>query len=154
MEEWKLIEGYENYEVSSHGRVRNNKTGLILKPAYNNCGYIHVSIINTNKTTRMVHRLVALAFIPNPENKIQIDHIDNDKTNNNISNLRWVTPHENTVRRQCNINAKHIYWRENQQCYSIVYTCNRKTHATHRKTLEEAEAVLANWKTMYPHNII
>lgn len=152
MEEWKIIEGYENYEVSSHGRVRN-KSGLIIKQRYNGV-YPMISLYNKIRKHYLIHRLVGIAFIPNPENKPQIDHIDNNPENNNISNLRWVTAHENTVRRKRNVEAKHIHWRENLKVYNIQYSSGCKKYQATRKTLEEAEAVLANWKTMYPHNII
>ena len=91
-EEYKKIDGYENYEVSNLGNVRNSKTNRILKPAQNNRGYYHVDLSKdgTTKTFR-IHRLVGFAFIPNPENLREIDHIDRIRTNNSITNLRWVS---------------------------------------------------------------
>lgn len=155
MEEWKLIEGYENYEVSSHGRVRNNKTGRILKPKIHHDGYLRIGIYKNNiQKFYQIHRLVGSAFIPNLENKPQIDHIDNNPENNSVYNLRWVTYHENNVRRECIVNAKCIYYVKKKDIYQITYHCNGIRHGGYSKTLEEAEAVLANWKTMYPHNII
>lgn len=101
MEQWKqiIINGEEwNYEVSNlDGKVRNTKTGRILKQSKNNKGYCIVCLHkNGMQKGFSVHRLVALMFIPNsnPE-KTQVNHIDENKNNNSASNLEWVTPMEN-----------------------------------------------------------
>lgn len=108
-EEWKEISGYEGlYEVSNYGRIKS------LEKSYKICGkaiYHRNEIILKQKKSRnykcvelnangkskyfQVHRLVAQAFIPNTHNKPYIDHIDGNPTNNNSSNLRWVTHKEN-----------------------------------------------------------
>ena len=90
---WKPIKGYEGlYEVSSCGRVRSlrRKAPKILKQANNGYGYLTVSLCK-NKTTSVikVHKLVAEAFIPNPDNLPTIDHIDRNRKNNFAENLRW-----------------------------------------------------------------
>ena len=94
--EYRKIKDYENYEVSENGDVRNIKTGRIMK-LYLSQGYYRVSLIKSKnvKKSEAVHRLVAIAFIPNIDNKPIIDHINRDKTNNNVSNLRWSTYKEN-----------------------------------------------------------
>ena len=90
--EWKQIQGYENYEVSNEGQVRNRKTGKVLKPQKNNSGYLLVGLRKNGKQKwYSVHRLVAQAFIPNPHNKPTVNHIDENKENNNVSNLEWMT---------------------------------------------------------------
>lgn len=93
MEEWKDIKGYEGlYQVSNIGRVRRVKSGRVLIGFRCGGGYLYV-ILYKNETRKnySVHRLVAQAFIPNPNNLPQVNHKDEDKTNNRIENLEWCT---------------------------------------------------------------
>ena len=96
MEKWKSIN--EEYEVSNLGRIRrtkNNRTKY-LKPEVLKKGYLRVSIWeNGIRNRKLLHRLVAETFIPNPDNKTQVDHINNNTSDNRVENLRWVTPKEN-----------------------------------------------------------
>ena len=99
IEEWKDIKGYEGlYQVSNLGRVKSLKFGKerILKTGVDRYGYISVNLYKNNKRKLCkVHRLVAEAFIPNLENKPEVNHLDEDKTNNMVSNLEWCTRNEN-----------------------------------------------------------
>ena len=90
-EVWKTIPISTNYEASSHGRIRNKRTGHVLKQAKTLKGYRRVDIKGTEKEniTRFVHRLVAITFIPNPDNKPTVNHKTPDPSNNNVSNLEW-----------------------------------------------------------------
>lgn len=94
---WKTINDFPNYEVSNLGRVRNKNTKKLLCARIGREGlYYSVYLINNSKeNTQRVHRLVAKAFIPNPENKPMVNHIDGNKLNNNVNNLEWVTAKEN-----------------------------------------------------------
>lgn len=93
IEVWAKIEGYPNYEVSSFGNVRRGER--ILKAGCSS-HYLCISLFRENKRKRFsVHRLVAKAFIPNPDNKSQVNHIDGNKLNNHVSNLEWITHLEN-----------------------------------------------------------
>lgn len=96
LEIWKPIEDFDKYEVSSWGRVRNKTTGLILKPYENDKGYLKVEIYHDGiGCKKRVHRLVAAAFIPNPNNLPHVDHIDGNKHNNSVTNLRWTSDSKN-----------------------------------------------------------
>lgn len=107
MEElWRDIEGYEGlYQVSNFGRVKSFDTkdkldrirkGRVLKGRKDKYGYIQVGLYKQGVASKKkIHRLVAEAFISNPENKPEVNHIDEDKTNNIISNLEWVTAKAN-----------------------------------------------------------
>ncbi|PTI10711.1 hypothetical protein BU096_00640 [Staphylococcus xylosus] len=100
MEEvWKDVKGYEGlYQISNLARVKSFKRSKprILKPFINKDGYLNVELSNSiSNKTMSIHRLVATAFIPNPNNKEQVNHIDEVKTNNDLSNLEWVTQKEN-----------------------------------------------------------
>ena len=92
---WKDIEGCSNHQVSNMGRIYVKSTNMIVYGHLAH-GYRHVSIQDDagNKHHPTIHKLVAQAFIPNPDNKPQVDHIDSDPLNNKASNLRWVTQEE------------------------------------------------------------
>lgn len=104
MEEiWKDIEGFNgSYQISNLGRVKSFKKhyeNRILKPTTNYKGYLKITLhidVRSMKTLS-IHRLVAQAFIPNPENKPQVNHINCIKTDNNITNLEWCNNSENQI---------------------------------------------------------
>ena len=105
-EVWKHLANYENYEVSSFGQVRNKNTGRILKPSCNG-GYMSVGLSNVGKTkSHSVHRLVALTFLDNPENKPQVNHKDKNRSNNNINNLEWCSALENNIHKSSTLIQK------------------------------------------------
>ena len=98
-EEFRICIENNNYSVSNFGRVRNNKTNKILKGSLRR-GYLRVQICTKGERHFFsIHRLVATEFIDNPLNKPFIDHIDNNKSNNNAYNLRWCSQKENN----CNV---------------------------------------------------
>ena len=99
MEEWKNIADFPNYQVSSFGNVKNVKTCKLMR-LNTRCGYLKVSLVSKNsKKDHLVHRLVALEFLDNPENKTDVNHKDKNCLNNNLSNLEWMTRQENNIHR-------------------------------------------------------
>tara|TARA_Y100001970_G_C13870750_1_gene668878 strand:+ start:115 stop:744 length:630 start_codon:yes stop_codon:yes gene_type:complete len=94
---WRKVEGYDDYSVSNQGRVKN-KDGFVLNPSINSKGYFELSLYkNGEQKDFRVHRLVALAFIPNPNNLPMVNHINQyNKLDNRVSNLEWCTNLYNT----------------------------------------------------------
>lgn len=138
-ETWKSINGFPKYQVSNQGRIKNIESGRIFTGTKDAFGYIHVRLINPQGkyTLRKVHRLVAEAFLPNPEGKPIIDHRDGDKTNNTLDNLRWVTYSENSVayiKKRAEANSEK---KQNQTSHKIAqYTLDGKLVATFNKGSE------------------
>lgn len=103
MEEWKVIKGYENYSISNHGRIMNNKTNKILKPYKNKGGYLRVMFNKkTNMKQKFIHHLVWDAFVGTDRKGLIIDHISNDRLDNRLDNLRLGTYQDNS----------NWYWKE------------------------------------------
>lgn len=99
IEQWKNIVKFEKYSVSNTGKIKNNDSDKILKQRLNKSGYMQVSVKpngrqGKSKTFR-IHRVLAVAWIPNPNDLPQVNHKDGIKTNNTISNLEWVTHQQN-----------------------------------------------------------
>lgn len=142
MEIWKNIEGYENlYQISTHGNVKSLKFGKerILKPVKDNKNYLQVCLSKQGKQkTHRIHRLVAEAFIPNHNNYEQINHIDEQKTNNASSNLEWCTAayninygtHNQRMAESCTNNpkkSKQVLCVETNKIYPSVNEVHRQT---------------------------
>lgn len=102
--EWKQVLEHPNYEVNSKGEIRHKIRKHILKPRSNKGGYMYVNFkINGKNTNFAVHRIVANAFLPNPNGYTEVNHKDYDKTNNCIENLEWVSS---------SINKKHAFLKQ------------------------------------------
>ena len=124
-EQWRPVVGYEGlYEVSSYGNVYSMRTKKILKPRDNGRGYLRVNLYKNGKQKNCrVHRLVAEAFIPNPENKPTLNHINEIKTDNRVCNLEWMTHKENT---QYSL-AKRVLCIETGDIYDSIKEATEKT---------------------------
>jgi len=159
METWRIIQDYPNYSVSSLGNVRNDKTGFILKPSVGSFGYLRVCLYGyLKKKDLRIHRLVGLAFIENPNNYRELDHINGDKKNNSVSNLRWCSRQVNVANaskytkgeysskyRGVWFHAKNGSW-----CSSVINE-GKKTHLGSFRT--EKEAVEARNKYIIYNNL-
>lgn len=115
VEEYKIIDGYEDYMISNYGKVFNIKRGKFLKLSKNKDGYFVVNLYKNGKLKHFrVHRLVAKAFIPNPDNLDTVDHIGS-KTDNRVCNLRWLSNYDNISRfhREQKTEEQRTHYREN-----------------------------------------
>ena len=160
---WRDVVGYEGlYQVSSMGRVKSLGRFIdnlvrghywqeekILKPSKRINGYVGISLHKDGKAKNFnIHRLVAIAFIPNPNNLPQIDHINADKTNNNVNNLRWVTAKENINNP---LNMAHLMG-ENNPFYGKKHTDAtklkmRKNHVDYSGAFNPASRKVRNIET-------
>jgi hypothetical protein len=113
------IEGYKNYSVTRQGEVVNTNSDHMMKKQINNCGYYRVELSRSGSQKRyFVHRLVATAYIPNKENLPQVNHINGDKLDNNVSNLEWCTASQ---------NHKHSYKHLNRPVTKLFNESNGAT---------------------------
>jgi len=141
----QVIPNWENYTIYENGEVHSNYgNGCVLKQYTAKGGYAAVKLCKPNKKQyKSIHRLLGICFIPNPENKPYIDHIDRNKHNNNLNNLRWATASENALNwirkpsKGCiskDKNSYRFYWYENKKKKSKCF-----------KTLEEATTYKENF---------
>lgn len=150
-EVWKKVDGFE-YMVSSKGRVKSLRKNMILKPDMSRGKYPSVILYGKDKSMRIhVHRLVAEYFIPNPEDKPMVDHINTIRDDNRVENLRWVTAWENinnpiTLKKHCKPHSKE--WNRNIQksLPKIAVICVETQEVF--ESLAEAER---KTKTQYPN---
>lgn len=144
-EEFKIIEGFENYEISNLGNVKNSKTDRILKPNKNKRGYHNVDI---NGKKKLIHQLVALAFLQNPNNWKHVDHINNDTLDNNINNLRWCSIQQNNRNQRINCmntsGYKGVSYDKRRKKWSAAISLNDKSIFIGRFNTKE-EAALARY---------
>lgn len=110
MENWKTIEGFESYEVSDLGNIRNKITNYILNPILHSTGYLVVNLCNKKKRSMIrLHKIVATSFIENTFNNDCINHINGTRTDNKVKNLEWVSQRENVTHSYLKINKTSKY---------------------------------------------
>ena len=136
MEEWKVIQDFPDYEVSTLGHIKSSN--CLLKPYESKRGYLVVSLYKNKKQYRKtIHRLVAQAFIDNLLNEECVDHINRNRLDNRIENLRWVNKKQNGINRQRGIhNELYIYPFKDR--YRCVVPDKEKRISRVFYTLEEA----------------
>ena len=150
MEEWKEIVDYPNYMVSNFGNVKNIKTDKILKAGINSSGYYVINLCKNGKVKLFqIHRLVANAYIENPETKQNVDHSDGDKFNNKVNNLRWATKTENARNSKLysrnTSGVKGVYWYASKNKWQAYITIDKiKVHLGYYNTIEEAKEARIN----------
>ena len=150
MEIWKDIQGYENsYQVSNLGNVRDKRRNKLIKTFKNNKGYLRVGLYSNSKEKKyLIHRLVAIAFVPNPNNYPHVNHKDENPLNDNADNLEWCTHEYNMNYGTCRKRAtsktsKKVYqydlnrnlikvWDSVKECRhqgftNVWYLCNGKS---------------------------
>lgn len=151
MELWKKVEGYESYEISNTGKVLTHNwmnrgiTKVMCPSKYR--GYFQVNLWKNGKQKCMrVHRLVADAFIPNPDNLKEINHIDGNKENNHVSNLEWCTREHNlkhSTENMLNINFIKGLKRHAESISKPIVAIEKKTGMTYEfVSIQEAARML------------
>lgn len=160
MREWKKIKGFESYQISNYGEVRNEK-GAILKPFLAGSGYLQVHLFaDGERVKRYIHRLVAEHFLDNPNGYKEVNHKDGNKGNCHSCNLEWCSRSEN-LNHSCYVLHNHV---KPVRCIetgktfpsikeasrqtgihhtSISMCCDgrqKKTHGTHWEFVKEGEA--------------
>ena len=136
-----VIDDYPKYSIGKDGSIMNNETGHVMNPHISKFGYYRVKLA---RKEHFLHRLLAKAFIPNPDNKPFIDHINRNKLDNTLENLRWATSCENNQNHSLQKNnklkeqyiSKHVV--NGHTYYRFTRTINYKRIEKSFKTLEEA----------------
>ena len=143
-EEWKTIDSYNNYMVSTRGRIKNIDTKRILKQTIND-GYCKVTLCTNGEQQKCaVHRLVGQAYILNIDNKPFIDHKNNVTTDNDVNNLRWVTNVENCQNRKISCKnksgVKGVSWNKRANKWQACTKNKGKSiHMGYFSSIEEAK---------------
>jgi len=146
IESFRILSDYPDYLVSNFGNVISRKCNKekFLKQLLSTAGHVHVSLSKNGKEkTFGIHHLIALAFIPNPENKKFVDHINEIKTNNHITNLRWATRPENGYNRGKNKNNTSNYkgvsfYKAENKFSAQIKIDGKQKHLGYFTTAEEA----------------
>ena len=142
------LKGFSNYLIYEDGRIWSRcKEGEWKKFHSDKDGYLQVNLHeNGKRTLGKLHRLLALQFIPNPNNHPVVDHIDRDKTNNNLTNLRWVSLKGNSqnvgIRRNNLSGVNGVGWRKERSCWVAKIQIDGKTKQKNFKEKEDA----INWR--------
>lgn len=153
MEEWREISGYEGkYAISNKGNVKSlnyrmSNKEKILKPLKSGKGYLMVGLCKNGKMEwAKIHRLVALLFIPNPNHKPQVNHINGDKNDNNVDNLEWCSNSENQIHAYKNKlkygSVKQGKWLGETQRENLIKRNKEKAKPIEATNIENGEMII------------
>ena len=150
---WKPIKDFPNYSISYNGIVMNTATNRVVKGCiikFPNTNYRNLKLRNDKKRyTLKLHRVLAIAFIPNPDNLPFIDHIDGNGLNNHLDNLRWCSNSDNNqnkeVQKNNKLGIKNINYDSKQNRYTFQKKYRKKLFQKYFKTLEEAIECKNEW---------
>jgi hypothetical protein len=135
------INGFSDYSISKDGIIYSNKSKKVLKCLKHNHGYCRIALINDDgkSYSKYVHRLVAETYLPNPENKPQVNHIDGNRNNHKLSNLEWVTQSENDLHsfRKLNRNGSFLGKFGSKHPTSIKVTNGKKVYESINRVIED-----------------
>lgn len=148
MEIWKDFKGYENYySVSNTGKILSKRFNKCLSFGNNGRDYLFVNLYNEDGIKRFyVHRIIALTFLDNNENKTQVNHKDCNKANNNVSNLEWTTPDENISHA---VKNKRFYTSDYQKEQTSKANRGINSHLTKLKESQVVEIKIDLSKNKY-----
>ena len=123
------IQGFPKYLIYPDGRVYSKRQNKFMKPGKEPNGYLHLILHNDKRKHYLIHRLVAVHYIPNPENKRCVDHINRIRNDNRIENLRWVTHSEN--------NDNRLKQTNNKSGHKNISYCKRDNKWKYEKTYQK-----------------
>lgn len=148
MDEFTDIPGYDGYKINRSGYCIGRR-GYILKPLFNGRYYYYHMPSDGIGHKPMIHRLVALTFIPNPEGLETVDHINENKADNRVENLRWMTRGDNAKRASKTTNAK--CYQSNTTGFQVHYKYEGIRHSKRFKNEDDAQFYVSLLKAIYPH---
>ncbi len=154
---YKRIKDYEDYIIFTTGKVYSTISNKFMKSPINGSGYNVIQLFNNhNYKYFMIHQLVGIMFIPNPTTKPTIDHIDRNKNNNNLYNLRWATRTEQNLNRKINSHNQTgitgVCYDKKRKSYRAQFTINKKTTEktfSIKKYGDEAFKLAIEWRNKH-----